>query len=189
MAVSCPLTCPECGAEFGLTQAMQDRDGRLWVDLIMDLPPITIKPLIHYLYLFKPAKRGLTWKRKLKLTKELALMLKAAQVERNGITYAVPASQWAEAMTALVDTPPATLKLPLKGHGYLLSILAGNAEKAAAVDEQREEKKKRYRQQEGVQAGAQSVTKIMNRAQRDPKPAGWVREKLGAALKGEDTNA
>ncbi len=188
MAASCPLTCPECGAEFGLTQAMQDRDGRMWVNLIKDLPPVTIKPLIHYLYLFKPVKRGLTWKRKLKLTKELAPMLKAAQVERNGLTYAVPPSQWAEAMTTLVDTPPATLKLPLKGHGYLLSILAGNAEKAAAANEREAEDRKRHRQQEGVQAGAQSVAEIMKKTQREPKPAGWAKNRI-LGKTGADTNA
>lgn len=170
------LTCPDCGAAFNVLQAMEDADGRRFVELLTSLPPVVARPLVRYLRLFKPAKQGLRWSRMLKLTRELAPMIRDAQVMRNGSAYVVPAAAWAAAMISLVETPPKTLSLPLTSNGYLLSILAGEAEKQAAQDEQRREESRRNRSRVRAPAGPVSVKKILNRKKsekRSAPPPGW----------------
>ena len=69
-------------------------------------------------------------------------MIREARVRRNGTTYAVPIDAWAAALSMLADRPK-NLTLPLKSHGYLLEILANQAEKTAAADERAVEDRKR----------------------------------------------
>lgn len=130
------VSCPCCASFFELVAGIEDADGRRWHALACELPPSVIKPLIRYLRLFKPDKQGLRWSRMLKLTQELAPLIKAAQLSHNHTTYTAPAELWASMMTMLVDNPSSTLKLPLKTNGYLLSMIAGSAEQDAARTEQ-----------------------------------------------------
>jgi hypothetical protein len=94
-----------------------------------------------YLGLFT-SKNKLRSSKMLRVIKQLAPMITAAQVERNGNTYAVPPARFASAMEYMVDSPPATLALPLKSNGYLLSILANTAETALQKAEQKTQQKK-----------------------------------------------
>lgn len=175
-----PLNCPDCGATFDLLQAMEDADGRRFVDEIKDLPPVVIKPLVRYLRLFKPGKQGLRWSRLLTLTREMAPMIRAAQVQRNGIAHVVTAEQWAAAMTELVDTPPKTLTLPLKTNGYLLSILAGQAGQQAAVEERAREEQRRNRGRDGSSTGPTAISDIASgKKKRSDPPPGWKDSALG----------
>jgi len=157
------LSCPECGSAFDLFQAMENTDGRRLLDLLKDIQPVVIRPYFRYLKLFKPQKQGLRWSKMLTLTKELAPMIKDAQIKHNHAMYAVPPSAWADAMNDLVDNPPATLKLPLKGHGYLLSILSANAEKVAAKTERKTEEHKQ-RPREGVEQQPSQVSEVIKKA-------------------------
>lgn len=174
------ITCPQCASHFDLMHAIEDADGRRLLDLLKDIQPVVIRPYFRYLKLFKPAKQGLRWSRMLSLTQEIAPMIKAAQIERNHATYAVLPATWAEVMNELVDNPPATLKLPLKGHGYLLSILAASAEKHAAKAEQKFEDDRR-RPREGVQHGMQQVASFEKPLEPNIKkvkrPPGWFMDK------------
>jgi len=170
------LNCPDCGSTFNLLQAMEDADGRRFVELLTSLPPVVVRPLVRYLRLFKPFKQGLRWSRMLKLTRELEPMIRAAQVERNGAVYVVPASVWAATMAALVDTPPKTLSLPLSSNGYLLSILAGEAEKQAAQDEQHREVARRSRGRDGTSGAPLQVGELLKKEKsekRSSPPPGW----------------
>lgn len=135
------INCPECGAQFDLSQAMEDADGRRFVALLTELPPAVIKPLINYLKLFKPTKQGLKWSRMFKLAKELQPMIKRAQVEKNRMTYAAPVEIWARCMSDLVDNPPESLRRPLTGNGYLLSMVANQSDQGAARAEKEQAKK------------------------------------------------
>jgi len=184
------LSCPACGEQFDLLQAMEDADGRRLLDVVKDMQPIVIRPFFRYLKLFKPVKRGLRWSRMLTLAQELVPMISAAQIQRNGVTVAVPPDSWVNAMNELIDQPPKTLKLPLKGHGYLLSILAGNAENAAAAEEQRIEKHRQQRRQEGAARPPQPISSVMNPDEpkpEDKKPAGWAKQRLFSGVrKNED---
>jgi hypothetical protein len=167
--------CPECGALIDIFLAMDDADGRRWVDVLKGLPPVTIKPLVLYLRLFKPAKRKLTWSRMLKLTRELEPMIKAAQVTRNRNTYVATTQQWANAMTKLVEEPSPDLHLPLKGNGYLLGMLANMGEQQAAQQEQRSIESTRHRAREGSSEGPVQVGKVLDKAARKKKlpPKDW----------------
>jgi len=176
------ITCPTCASPFELMAGIEDADGRRWCALICELPQNVIKPLIGYLRLFKPDKQGLRWSRMLKLTQELAPMIKNAEIKFNHNTYTAPAELWATMMIALVDTPPATLRLPLKTNGYLFSMIAGSAEKDAATTESKkiEKARSRPRAQTAVvtSGGMQHVANRM--------PEGWLENTKNKMGRGDD---
>lgn len=135
------VTCPACGSAFDLDAAVSDVDARCFVALVAGLDPRVAKPLIQYLSLFRPEKTGMRWSRMFALAEELMPMIREARLRRNGATYAVPQEAWAAAFSMLADRPK-NLTLPLKTHGYLLEILASQAEKIAAVAEKEAESRK-----------------------------------------------
>jgi len=139
------VTCPECGTHINLLHAMEDADGRRFIGLLSEVQPVVVRPLVRYLTLFKPVKQGMRWSRMYSLANELLPMIKAAEIERNGTHYVVPPDRWASTMLALVEEPPKTLKLPLKSHGYLFTILAGEAESEEAKKEQKHIEQQRHR--------------------------------------------
>lgn len=132
------------------------------MEMILTLPPVIHRSLWAYLSLFR-GKNKLRSSKMLRIVKQLAPMIKAAQVERNRITYNVPAVSFARAMEYMVDRPPASLSLPLKGNGYLFSILANNAESALAKQEKKNEQEKRtpYRSVEAGSPPARKISKTM----------------------------
>jgi hypothetical protein len=175
-----PINCPECGAQFDLSQAMEDADGRRFVGLLADLPPVVVKPLLRYLKLFKPAKQGLRWSRMYTLTKELLPMIQQAEVTRNGLHYICTVEQWAAHMTDLAECPPESLRRPLTGNGYLISIAANQADQTAAKAEKALEAQARYRSS-GTTGGLVAAANVV--ACEPPKkkrpPEGWKDEALG----------
>lgn len=169
------VLCPACGALFDLEQAWDDVDGRRFVQLLTELPPAVIRPFYNYLKLFKPVKQSLRWHKVLSLAQELAPMINRAVIKRNGIDYAVPVPMWVEALGGLVRNRPENLSLPLKGHGYLLTILANQVEKAAHIDEREVDKRRQQRagaaHQPGVSAFADYVPQAL--AKTSKPPVGW----------------
>lgn len=137
------IPCPSCGMLFDLEVAMDSVDGKQFVELLTSLPPTAIRPVFNYLKLFKPKKQVLSWAKALKLLSELAPMIKAARIKRGGIDYVIPLAHWEQALMQLVNDRPTSLALPLKSHGYLLSMLAAQAEKQAAIQEEKTEQHKR----------------------------------------------
>ena len=132
--------CPHCASGFDLIQAWQDKDARRFITLLTALPPKAIQPTFIYVtHCFKPPKQALRWSRLLKLLQELAPMIQDAQIKRNGTFYRVPLESWVTTMQGLVESPSDTLKLPLKDHAYLLTILANQAERAAGKAETKAE--------------------------------------------------
>lgn len=172
------IPCPFCGQVFALEQAWEDVDGRRFIALITALPAPVIKPLYRYFKLFKPEKQALRWSRVLKLAQELAPMIDAAEVKRNGISYVVPVAAWENALNNLVENTPPSLKLPLAKNAYLLSILANEAEKGAAIKEKNVDKQRseRTRTREGAQKGMQGAAKLFKPPPAKSKskpPANW----------------
>ena len=165
------VSCPECGAHFSLLHAMEDADGRRFIGLLSDAQPVVVRPLIRYLALFKPARQGMRWSRMYSLAMELVPMIKAAEVKHNGNTYTVPPQKWADTMLALVETPPKSLRLPLKSHGYLISILAGDAESVAAKAEQKDIEQKRNRGQIGLNKGPAQISTVVPVASKETAAA------------------
>ncbi|NOY61767.1 MAG: hypothetical protein GXP10_01215 [Gammaproteobacteria bacterium] len=161
-----PIYCRTCGAIADLWQAIEDAEGRLWVKELTDLPALCIRPMRDYLKLHKPPKKALSYKKLLTLTRELSPMIRAAEVRRNRTVYAAPAQSWAAAMTRLVEEPPKSLTLPLNGHGYLLSIVAGESETIAAKAEHEAEQRRQHRAQThgANRSGLTAVSQVADRA-------------------------
>lgn len=165
-------TCPRCRLTFPLREAQDDQAWRDLVDAIHALPPVVHRPLWDYLALFTPEKQKLRVARMLGIVQEIAPMIRAAQITRARIAYVVSPETWANALRYLVDTPPATLQLPLKGNGYLLEILAKRAEKATAQAETQQEEQRRHAP-EGARTGAPVAVR---EALKKGPPPGWKHE-------------
>lgn len=171
---ACTIPCPYCGKSVDVIQGMEALAGQEWTALLADLPNGLIGAMLRYLELFKPTKQELRWSRRLALTQELVPMMKAAQVKRNGIAYAAPLAVWEAEMMKLIVNRPETLVLPLKSNGYLLSMIAGRGERAAAKLEQDKIEQQRNRSNAG---GAPiSMAELTEKAQQKAKskpPANW----------------
>lgn len=151
-------SCPACGSSFDLDAAVSDADARRFAELVAGIDPRVARPLIQYLALFRPEKTGMRWSRMLALAIELEPMIREARVQRNGMTYAVPLEAWAAALSMLADRPK-QLQLPLKSHGYLLEILANQAEKIAAKAETEAEARKRTGRRDFVAVAPERIAK------------------------------
>ncbi len=127
-------SCPACGAEMTLDAMIAFEAAREAVRVALLLPSPLGKLLIQYLALFRPAKRQLSWERVASLLQELATPLAEAKLERSGRLWPAPLGYWEMALTEMLAKRD-KLTLPLKSHGYLLEILASQAEKTAAKAE------------------------------------------------------
>jgi len=175
------VSCPYCGKDVDIIQSLELQAGNGWAALLSELPISLIGALFRYLELFKPTKQALRMSRRLALTEELMPMIRSGQLTRNGIVYAMPAQAWEAEMMRLVSNKPASLVLPLKSNGYLLSIMVGRVEKNLAAEEARQIEAQRNRGQVGVQHGMQSVGAVVDKAaapkpepkQKSAPPQGW----------------
>jgi len=171
---ACTIPCPYCAKDIDVVQAMEVLAGNEWTSLLSDLPVGLVGALLRYLELFKPTKQELRWSRRLALTKELMPLIKAAQIKRNGMAYSAPQGIWEAEMMKLVVNRPETLVLPLKSNGYLLSMIAGRGERAAAKLEQ--DKIEQARHRSNVGGAPVSMADLVDTAQKKAKskpPAGW----------------
>lgn len=177
MSNSCSVPCPYCGKDVDIIQGMELQAGNDWTPLLDGLPISMLGALFRYLELFKPPKQTLRWSRRLALTQELMPMIKSGTLARNKVVYAMPMQAWEAEMMKLVSNKPASLVLPLKSNGYLLSIMVGRVEKNLAVAEAQQIEAQRNRGQVGAQTGLQPVgAVVLKAAQVKPKstpPANW----------------
>ena len=118
------LTCPCCGAAYGLEVLLADRAAREAVVAALALPSALGERLLRYVGLFRPRERALSWDRAARLLTELQAAINAAQIERDGRVYPAPVEYWKQAIDQMVDGRD-RLTLPLKSHGYLFEIIVG----------------------------------------------------------------
>jgi hypothetical protein len=177
MSDNCKVSCPYCGKGVDIIQSLELQAGNGWAELLAELPVSLIGALFRYLELFKPPKQALRWSRRLALTEELMPMIKSGTLERGGITYAMPRQAWEAEMMKLVSNKPASLVLPLKSNGYLLSIMVGRVEKNLAAEEAKQIEAQRNRGQVGAVVGLQPVGAVVTKAaepkQKSPPPKDW----------------
>lgn len=128
------LSCPACGATISLDAALGHEGAREAIQIALRLPASLGKVLIQYVGLFRPAQRNLSMDRVANLLNELLPMIEAAKIERNGKHLAAPLDYWAQALNEMINKRE-SLTLPLKSHGYLLTIIAGYADKQEAKTE------------------------------------------------------
>jgi hypothetical protein len=150
------VNCPACLHEFDLEQARNDNDWRDLVQVILRLPECVHRPVWQYLGLFQ-GKQQIRSLKMYRIVKELEPMIKSAKLQRNRLEYVVTAQQFAQAMSYLVDTRLESLVLPLKSNGYLLGMLANQAEQTLAKVEQKRETDLRNRQPVSVPVDAPAV--------------------------------
>ncbi len=136
------LSCPACGATISLDAALGHEGAREAIQIALRLPASLGKVLILYVGLFRPAQRNLSMDRVANLLNELLPMIEAAKIERNGKYFAAPLDYWAQALNEMINKRE-SLTLPLKSHGYLLTIIAGYADKQEAKVEQQTEQTRR----------------------------------------------
>ena len=100
--------------------------------------------VLQYLTLFTPPKTRLTAAKKIKLILQLLPDLERKAITHKGRDWAVPLEAWAQAFDQMLDARDAQrIELPMKGHGYLYSILAGAADKFEAKAERDREQQQR----------------------------------------------
>lgn len=124
------LTCLACGAVSSLDALLGHDAARTALVRALEQTPVG-KRLIRYVALFRPGSRALSWERTASLLTELLDMVEAARIERHSRIWAAPQPVWIAALDEiLARRDEGKLTLPLKSHGYLLEIIAGQANKA-----------------------------------------------------------
>ncbi len=147
------LTCPDCGFHAPLVAYTADEDGRRIAALVAQLPKGVGMPALAYINLFAPAKRKLTMARARKLLEELVPDIERGAIERKGRHWLAPVSVWLQAFEYM-QTPRASVTLPLKSHGYLYEVIVGIVERGEAVAENATELQRRNGQRQGATSAA-----------------------------------
>lgn len=132
------LTCRSCGATGSAEAVFGDADAAEALRLAGELDPLIARAVWHYLALHRPAQRALTWSRTEKLLREILDLVSQPTIRRHHRDWAVVPAMWREAMDHM-QAQREKLTLPLKGHGYLLEIVAGLADKQEAGAERARE--------------------------------------------------
>lgn len=169
------LTCPACGETLSLAALLEHDAARDVIAIALQMPAPLGKLLMQYVSLFKPAQRALSMDRLAKILGELLPMITDAQVSKKGRVYAAPQDYWVQGISNMVANR-AALILPLGGHGYLISIIAGYSEKNEARAERQSEQGRKY----GVVVSAANsapITKAVEATGKAVMPEG-TRSKL-----------
>ncbi len=172
-------TCPACGAVASLDVLIGHEGAREALVVSLQLPAPLGKLLVQYIALFRPASRNLSLDRVASLLGELQPMIEAAKIERNGRIWSAPLEYWKSALEEMVAKRD-KLTLPLKSHGYLLTIIEGFSNKAEAKQEaQTEARRGGYTPVGGVVPSA-----VVSPQPRKPRSVMPDHVKAAANLKG-----
>lgn len=100
--------------------------------------------VLQYCTLFAPPKTRLTLPKQVKLMLQLLPDLERRAIAHKGRVWNVPLEAWARGFDQMLTARDAgRLELPMTGHGYLYSILAGMADKVEGTAEQQAEVERR----------------------------------------------
>ena len=132
------IVCPECQSQFPLSAGLLDAEAKRFGIAMAGLDPVVGRALVQYLALHKPEKTALRLTKAAKIAEEIAALVAAGTVRRNGTTRPAPPAVWATAMEHMVDQR-GKLRLPLSGHGYLAEVVYGLADTADANAERQRE--------------------------------------------------
>ena len=162
------LICPCCQAVFPIEAALNDLAGR---QAIVEAFKLTGYGdlLLGYIKLFTPPKRALSNTRLGKLLEELLPMIREAKIERGGRILSAPQDYWRMALEEMINKR-GTLTLPLKSHGYLLTIIEGYNLKAENKQETQAENRSAGRTSTGQSAAYQRNEAVLGKAPRSEMP-------------------
>lgn len=153
------LACPVCGAELDVGVLFaHETDQRALARLAAVSIPLGAR-VMQYVALFTPPKTRLTAAKKIKLLLQLLPDLERQAIHHKGRDWSVPLDAWALAFDQMLASRDAgRLELPMKGHGYLYTTLAGMADKhEAAAEAQREAERRTAPRQDTVQVRGQTL--------------------------------
>lgn len=148
-----------CGAELDVGVLFaHETDQRALARLAAVSIPLGAR-VMQYVALFTPPKTRLTAAKKIKLLLQLLPDLERQAITHKGRDWAVPLDAWALAFDQMLASRDAgRLELPMKGHGYLYTTLAGMADKhEAAAEAQREAERRTAPRQDTVQVRGQTL--------------------------------
>lgn len=171
--------CPACGAAFSLDTLLGNEGAREAVMAALAMPAPIGKLLVQYLGLFRPAQRQLSFDRVANLLNELLPMIAAGKIERSGRIWSAPQDYWKQALEDMLAKRD-KLTLPLKSHGYLLTIIEGYSNKAEAQQEAQTEARK------GGHTPVGGSTAPATRKTEPTKPRSAMPASVKAALKGDN---
>lgn len=166
--MSADLSCPVCGAEFDLAVLFKSEESRKTFErLTASCSPLRDR-LAQYAALAKPPKHKLGTDKALRIIATLLPDIERGAITRNGRDWPAPLAAWAQAIDQMLERRNAgALELPMKGHGYLYSILQGMADKAEAAAEQQREQELRTGPRAATVNGLKSVADLV----QAPAPA------------------
>lgn len=153
------LACPVCGAELDVGVLFaHETDQRALARLAAVSIPLGAR-VMQYVALVTPPKTRLTAAKKIKLMLQLLPDLERQAITHKGRDWSVPLDAWALAFDQMLASRDAgRLELPMKGHGYLYTTLAGMADKhEAAAEAQREAERRTAPRQDTVQVRGQTL--------------------------------
>lgn len=138
------FTCPTCGTELDITTLFaHETDQRALSRLAAVSIPLGAR-VLQYVALFTPPKQRLTAAKKIKLLLQLLPDLERQVINHKGREWAAPLNAWALAIDQMLSSRDAgRLELPMKGHGYLYSVLASMADRHEASAEAQAETARR----------------------------------------------
>ena len=148
-----------CGAELDVGVLFaHETDQRALARLAAVSIPLGAR-VMQYVALFTPPKTRLTAAKKIKLLLQLLPDLERQAITHKGRDWSVPLDAWALAFDQMLASRDAgRLELPMKGHGYLYTTLAGMADKhEAQVEQQREADRRTAPRQDTVQVRGQTL--------------------------------
>lgn len=128
------LCCPACGFKSPIETFAADRDARHFAALMGRVPPPLADLTLRYISLFAPAKHAMTFSKGRAVLEPLVAMIEAGRITRARREWPVSLAQWEAGLQHMVESR-SKLTLPLKSHGYLLEVLAGDTNKIEAQAE------------------------------------------------------
>jgi hypothetical protein len=138
------VRCPSCRAETTLDVLIgREHDALAVVEFLQRHLPLG-DLLVRYVALHRPPKRGLSISRALELMDEVVGHINRGSIPRRGRDWPCDHDTWRAGLEqVLLARDKGTLTLPLSGHGFLLEVLAGLADKAEARAEKERERARR----------------------------------------------
>ncbi|MDZ4378792.1 MAG: hypothetical protein U0973_11625 [Xanthomonadaceae bacterium] len=128
------------------------------------------RAVLGYLRLHKPSTRALSQRRAARLVAGVLELIACGEVTRNGVTRPAPPTVWVQAMDQMLEGRE-RLRLPLSGHGYLLEVAFGHADKIDAQAEKAREERMRSGRRADSAAPAAQETPLQRKL-------AWLRQQL-----------
>lgn len=154
------IACPACGTELTLEHLMGHLDDQRAFSQLIALSVPLAHLVVRYVNLFTPDKQRLTLRKKVRLIAQLLPDLRRQAITHKGRDWTAPMAHWEKAIDQMLAARAAgRLDLPMTGHGYLYSILAGLADRQeAAAEAQAEADRRQAPQRATVQVRGQTMS-------------------------------